>query len=98
MNHEVTQLMGGEDIIKVIKAQRLKWFGHIQRREPDAIIKKILDWKPVETRPRGRPKLRWLDQVTEDIKRMGIEEWRRLIMDRKEWNKKTNQAKTHNNL
>jgi hypothetical protein len=28
-------------------------------------------WRPVEKRPRGRPRIRW-----KDIRRIGIENWR----------------------
>ena len=34
--------------------------------------KQITDWTPYKTRPLGRPRLRWMDQVEEDLKRMKI--------------------------
>jgi hypothetical protein len=42
-----------------------------------------MNWRPVEQRPRGRPRIRWEDQIHEDIRRIGIEDWRSKIQDRK---------------
>jgi hypothetical protein len=32
MNHEIRDIIEGEDIVGFVKTQRLKWFGHVQRR------------------------------------------------------------------
>jgi hypothetical protein len=34
------------------------------------------DGKLYATRRRGRPKMRWLDDVSTDLREMGINEWR----------------------
>jgi len=31
------------------------------------IVKKLTEWEPCSSRPVGRPRLRWLDQVEEDL-------------------------------
>lgn len=98
MNHEIREINNNEDIGKFIKAQRLKWFGHIQRRGENSIIKKLLTWKPKERRPRGRPKVRWIDQIMRDIKELGITNWRDKVKTRKEWSKITTKAKSHTRL
>jgi hypothetical protein len=36
------------------------------------IVKKVTEWKPCPSRPVGRPRLRWLDQVEEDLKKMKV--------------------------
>jgi len=40
------------------------------------IVKKVNEWEPCSFRPAGRPRLRWLDQVEEDLKKMKVNNWR----------------------
>jgi hypothetical protein len=37
------------------------------------------------TRPLGRPKNRWEDDVTNDMKKLKIKNWISYIQDRKKW-------------
>lgn len=39
-------------------------------------------WKPLDTRPRGRLKPKWEDQVIRNIKNMEILRWREQLRDR----------------
>jgi hypothetical protein len=39
------------------------------------------------TMPRGRPRNRWQDQVTEDGRVDGGEEWQEKVYNREEWKK-----------
>jgi hypothetical protein len=55
--------MKQEDIIKIIKSQRLRWAAHVMRMENTRTTRKITEWTPYKTRPAGRPRLRWMDQV-----------------------------------
>jgi hypothetical protein len=34
--------------------------------------KKALEWKPGERRKRGKPRTRWIDDVEDDLRNMGI--------------------------
>jgi hypothetical protein len=45
--------------------------------------KRILEWKPMGSRPLGRPRLRWLDNVCDDLKVLKVRNWEELAMDRK---------------
>jgi hypothetical protein len=54
--------------------------------------KKNRNWKSVEERPKGEPRIRWEDQINEDTRRIGIEGWRSKIHDRKTWAKPGNTA------
>jgi hypothetical protein len=89
----IRDIIEGEDIVGFVKAQRLRWFGHVQRRDTQHILRKTLNWRPVEGRPRGRPRIRWEDQIHEDIRRIGIEDWRIKIQDRKNWEKNIRAAR-----
>jgi hypothetical protein len=62
-NAELDQVINGADIVRFIRAQRIKWLGHIQRMDTSRIAKRILEWKPIGRRSLGRPRLRWLDDV-----------------------------------
>jgi hypothetical protein len=39
------------------------------------------EWKPMSKRPLGRPKLRWEDDVSEDIKSLNLRNWRNVAQD-----------------
>jgi len=59
-------------IINHIKAQRLSWFGHLHRMAEERMVKKVHRWKPTSTRPQGRPKNRWEDDIRNDMKKLKI--------------------------
>jgi len=40
------------------------------------IVKKVTEWEPRSARPVGRPRMTWLDQVEEDLKKMKVRNWR----------------------
>ena len=96
--NELRQRMKQEDIIKFIKSQRLRWVAHVMRMENTRTTRKITEWKPFKTRPVGRPRLRWMDQVEEGLRRMKITGWRVKIEDRQVWNRTVEQTKTHPGL
>jgi hypothetical protein len=66
-NEELDKLIKHKNIINHIKAQRLSWFGHVQRMPDTRTGKKIFNWKPLTKRSQGRPKYRWEDNITQDI-------------------------------
>ena len=55
-NMEIDKLIEGADIVRFIKAQRIKWPWHIQRMDQGRPTRKLLDWKPMGTRPVRRPR------------------------------------------
>ena len=59
--------------------------GHIERREDSSLIKRIYRGKPGGKSCVGRPRKKWMEDVEEDIKMMGIRCWRRRAQDREEW-------------
>jgi hypothetical protein len=63
------ELIRHKNIIHHIKAQRLSWFGMPEER----MVKKVYKWKPMLTRPLGRPKNRWEDDIRNDINPLNAE-------------------------
>jgi hypothetical protein len=70
-NKELMALYQELDIIAEIKKARLRWLGHVERCQEDRVIKKLYMSKP-EGRSVGRTKMRWLDDVEEDLRKMRI--------------------------
>jgi len=60
--------------------------------------KRILEWKPIGTRIRGRPRKRWIADIEKDMQIMGIRRWRKQCKERAELRRITEKAKTHSGL
>jgi hypothetical protein len=60
--------------------------------------KRILQWKRIGTRIRGRPQKRWIAGIEEDLHIMGVRRWRMQCEERAEWKKITEKAKTNSGL
>ena len=56
-----------------LRENRLRWYGHTQRRDDNHICKAIQNWKLGGKSRRGRPLKRWIDCVKEDMKIKGVE-------------------------
>jgi hypothetical protein len=57
--------------------QRLRWLGHVERMPEERDVKEIYKWKLIASRPVGRPKIRWMDNVMKGIQAMKIVNWKR---------------------
>jgi hypothetical protein len=63
---EINKSIEGGDIVRFIKAQRIKRLGYIKRMELTRPARRLLEWKPMGNRPVGRPRQRWKEDVMED--------------------------------
>jgi hypothetical protein len=97
MNHELNELTGNADTVRFIKS-RIVWLGHVMRMDDKRTPKRILEWKPIGTRTRGRPRKRWIAGIEEDLQIMGVRRWRKQCEERGEWKRITEKAKTHSGL
>ena len=74
-----------DDLEEHLRQKRVRWFGHIARRDEEVEIKKVFELKIEGWRKRGRPVKQWIDMVEEDMKKRGVvqqdagdrEVWRR---------------------
>ena len=70
-----------------MRANRLRWFGHIRRRSRDAPVKRVEKIDIAQGKKlRGRPKMTWMEVVNKDMKLLELEE--RMVADRNDWRKK----------
>jgi len=84
-NEKLDKLVKHKNIVKYIKAQRLSWFGHVQRMPDTGTVKKIFKWKTLTKRSQWRPKYRWEDNIKQDICQMKIKNWIACVQDRGKW-------------
>jgi len=80
-NEELDKCIKHKTIVNCIKAQRLSWFGHVQRMPNTRTVKKIFKWKPQTKISQGRHKYRWEDNIKQDICQMKIKNWIAFIQD-----------------
>ena len=57
----LTERLGLDDIILVLQQNRLRWYGHVLRKEDDDCVKNFMEYEVEGARPRGRPKKTWRD-------------------------------------
>ena len=54
------------EISKKVQESRLKWYGHVLRREDEYVGNRVMAMEVPGKRRRGRPKRRWLDSIGND--------------------------------
>ena len=97
-NKEIYASVKKPTIIETIWFNRLCWFGHVQRMEENRIPKRVLYINLETTRSRGRPRNRWQDEVREDGRIVGGEEWQEKGHNREEWKKLLRMARNRHIL
>jgi len=86
---ELRERLGIDDIALVLQQNRLRWYGHVLRKEDDDWVKKCMEYEAEGPRPRGRPKRTWREVVEKDCQArklnkedaMDRSKWRKLIKD-----------------
>ena len=83
-NDDIRDRVGVAPIEEKLVQHRLRWFGHIQRRPPEAPVHSgRLKRAENVKRGRGRPILTWEESVKRDLKDWSID--KELAMDRGAW-------------
>ena len=60
-------------ITTYVTQKRLSWYGHVMRREDTNVAKQVTTMKVGVKRPRGRPILRWVYRVRNDLKQQQLD-------------------------
>jgi hypothetical protein len=86
-NEELDGLYSSPSIIRVIKARRMRWAGHVACMAEVRGAYNILVGRPEWRRPLGRPRRRWEDNIKMDIREIGFGDvdWINLAQDRDRW-------------
>ena len=71
-NEDIRKAVGTTPCIQHIERQKIKWFGHLMRMEPNQIPLRAYISRRSGFRARGRPRVRWIDNVTEILQRHGL--------------------------
>ena len=71
------------EISKKVQESRLKWYGHVLRREDEYVGKRVMVMEVPGKRRRGRPKRRWLDSIRNDLSERELS--REDAQDRAKW-------------
>jgi len=71
--------------ISLLQQNRLRWYGHVLRKEESDWVKKLMEHEVEGVRRRGRPKKTWRETVEKD--RQACKLNREDAMDRIRWMK-----------
>ena len=61
-NEEIRRILHLSPIDEVMRSDRLRWFGHVQRRGATNVNRRVMELAIPGTRRRGRPKKTWHDR------------------------------------
>jgi hypothetical protein len=75
------------NIIRQIKSRRMRWVGCVAHMGEERKVHRVLMGKPEGKRPLGRPRRRWEDGISMDVKEIGWRsvDWIQLAQDRDRW-------------
>jgi len=66
-NEELSDLYSLPNIVQVVKLRRMRWAGHVAHMGEGRGVHRVLVGKPEGTRPLGRPRCRWEDNIKTDL-------------------------------
>jgi hypothetical protein len=83
-NDELHSLYSSPNIVRVFKSWRMRLAGHVARMGEGRGVYTVLVGRPESRRSSGRPRRRWEDNITMDLRDIGIDgvNWIQLAQDR----------------
>lgn len=102
-NDEIEQIMHEQiiqctNVVRFIKVQKLSWLGHFECMKHNKNTRGITWQGSLSSRPIRRSRLRWYDQVIEDLRKIQIRNWKQETKDRKVRSQIIKRAKIHHGL
>jgi hypothetical protein len=97
-NRELEEILRGEDIVKLLKSQRLAWLGYAERMDEERMSRKALHGKMEGRRRRERPRKRWLQDFEEDLRVIQVGRWWEVVQSKEERRHSVREAKAHPGL
>jgi hypothetical protein len=84
-NDELQSLYSSPNVVRVIKARRMRWAGDMTGMGERRGVYRVLVGRPEGKRPLGRPRRMWEDNI--NLRKIGINgaNWFRLAQDRVQW-------------
>ena len=73
-NEYIRGSIGVASIVDKMRENRLRWLGHVLRREETEAVRLVREMHVVGKRGRGRPKKRWGDVMASDMRKVGVSE------------------------
>ena len=85
-NAGISEMTGVPLLSDVVRSHRLRWAGHVAKREENSLLQMVLNGVPEGRRPAGRPRRRWRDAVSEDLWLLGRDgDWQQFVQGRQDW-------------
>ena len=89
-SHDIRRMCGVCNVVEKAREARLRYYGHVVRREEEEPVKRAMGMPVVGRRSVGRQRIRWTDVIRRDMGEVGLEEGD--ARDRKKWRKLTRAA------
>ena len=69
---DLYQSLGIENVAEVVRRSRLRWFGHVERKDKDDWVSACRYLSVDGLRQRGRGQKKWVECFEEDIRSLGL--------------------------
>ena len=83
---ELLERLGIVSITELVLRHRLRWYGHVLRKEDKDCVLACMSMEVGKRVGRGRPKMGYQGSINRDMKSRGLEMW--MAQDREEWSRR----------